>query len=308
MRLIFVFLCVLTVLCGLAPTALGQPQARDTSAPPLPDARRSYFLRVENIALGRVEVSADGGAHYRLVGRVTQSAKQPEVDRSADRAGVILRSGPDGLAFSVAPGQALKLFPIPAPRLRKKRGKTFVIPMAKEAAGIYTDLPAKTGIFGVLRPAPGSLAQIQSATGRAEAFPEIFTTNERNVFVFSITPPEAPNQKPPATLREQLEILANTYDAGAIARARIAHRSIVSGTWTLRAKLPPDEPDPIVYVSYLVDDDTVATQNTAPFSFAWDTKFVSNGEHLVEIRALNRSGNLVTQVRALVVVDNPMAK
>ena len=254
--------------------------------------------------MGRVEVSADGGTHYRLVGRVTKSAKQPDVDRGADKAGVVLRSGAEGLAFAVAPGQALKLFPVPIPHIRKKRGKTFVIPMPQEKSGIYTDLPAKTGIFGDLRPGRNSLVQVESDAGRPQAFPDIFVTNERNIFVFTPTVPGTPNPKAPP-LSEQIDALANSYDAGALARARAAHRPIVSGVWTLHAKLPPNEPDPIVYVSYVVDDDTVATQNTAPFSFSWDTKRVPNGEHLVEIRALNSLGALVTHIRALVVVDNP---
>ena len=267
-------------------------------------AVETYRLRVENIPMGRVEASADGGTHYRLVGRVTQSAKQPDVDRSADKAGVVLRSGGEGMAFAVAPGQALKLFPLPAPRIRKKRGKTFVIPTPQEKSGIYTDLPANTGIFGDLRPERGSMVQVESSAGRPQSFPDIFTTDERNVFVFTVILPETPNPKAPP-VSDQLEALANAYDAGAVSRARAAHRPIISGVWTLHAKLPPNEPDPIVYVSYLVDDDTVATQNTAPFSFGWDTKNASNGEHLVEIRALNSLGALVTHVRALVVVDNP---
>ena len=293
----------LWVLCALFACRCPAQEA-NASRPPTPDARRPLLLRVENIALGRVEVSADGGAHYRLVGRVATSAKQPDVDRGADKAGLVLRSGGEGLAFAVAPGQALKLFPKSIPRVRKKRGKTFVIPTPQEKSGIYTDLPPKMGVFGDLRPGRGARVRVQSDTGRLLPFPDIFTTEERNVFVFSVTPPEPATPKN-SDLREQLNAIADAYDAEAIARARAAHRPIVSGVWTLRAKLPPEEPDPIVYVSYLVDDDTVATQNTAPFLFGWDTKIVPNGEHLIEIRALNRSGNLVTRVRALVVVDNP---
>ncbi len=281
-------------------------QNADASRHPTPDTRTPMLLlRVENIALGRIEVSVDGGAHYRLAGRVTQAAKIPDVDRSADRAGVVLRSGGDGLAFAVAPGQALKLFPRPAPRVRKKRGKTFVIPAAQEKSGIYTNLLAKSGVFGEFVPLRGAAVRFQSDTGRVQPFPENFNTDERNVFVFTLNTPPFSATDRDATAQAKLNSLADAYDAAAVVRARAAHCAIVSGVWTLRAKLPAGEPDPIVYVSYLVDDDTVATQNTAPFSFGWDTKIVPNGEHLIEIRALNRSGNLVTHVRALVVVDNP---
>lgn len=304
MRVKFFGIALLVLLCGSLLVCRCLAQNTDAPRHPTPDTQTPLFLRVENIPLGRVEVSADGGAHYRLVGRVVKSAKQPDVDRGADRAGFVLRSGAEGLAFAVAPGQALKLFPLPVPHIRKKRGKTFVIPTPQEKSGVYTDLPAKTGVFGELRPVRNSPVQVESDTGRLQPFPDIFTTEERNVFVFILTAPETPNPKSPA-VREQIDALADAYDAGAVARARDAHRLIVSGVWTLRAKLPPNEPDPIVYVSYLVDDDTVATQNTAPFAFGWDTKNVPNGEHLIEIRALNSLGALVTHVRALVVVNNP---
>ena len=305
MKFRITLLCCLLCACDFA---VCRAQDADASPRPTPDTQSPLLLRVENIPMGRVEASADGGAHYRLVGRVTKSAKQPDVDRGADKAGLVLRSGAEGLAFAVAPGQALKLFPLPVPHIQKKRGKTFIIPTPQEKSGIYTDLPAKTGIFGALRPGRGSSVQVESDAGRPQSFPDVFTTDERNVFVFTLTAPEMPNPKPPInppTFREQLETLSNAYDAGALARARAAHRLIVSGVWTLHAKLPLNEPDPIVYVSYMVDDDTVATQNTPPFSFGWDTKIVPNGEHMVEIRALNSLGALVTHVRALVVVDNP---
>ena len=291
---------LILLCCGQGVVRL---QAQEADRHPTPAPQTPLLLRVENIPLGRVEVSADGGAHYRLVGRVTQSAKQPDVDRGADKAGVVLRSGAEGLAFAVAPGQALKLFPVPVPHVRKKRGKKFIIPTPQEKSGIYTDLPAKTGIFGDLRPGRGNAVQVESDAGRPQSFPDIFTTDERNVFLFTLTEPETPNPKAPP-VSEQINALADAYDAGATARARVAHRPIISGVWTLHAKLPPNEPDPIVYVSYVVDDDTVATQNTAPFSFGWDTKLVPNGEHMIEIRALNSLGALVTHVRALVVVDN----
>ena len=117
-------------------------------------------------------------------------------------------------------------------------------------------------------------------------------------------------QRPEATaaqirqIVERVKSLADAYAADAIFRARAARHVIVAGTLTLKARLPQDEPDPIAAVIYAIDGDVVAAQNTPPFSYDWDTHRVPNGEHVVEIRALNAGGVTLTKARSLVVVRN----
>ena len=105
-------------------------------------------------------------------------------------------------------------------------------------------------------------------------------------------------------LQERVTALGQAYTTQSIARARQERRSIVSGTLNLKAKLPEGEPDPIAYVTYAIDSRMVSTQNVAPFTFDWDTRQTTDGEHVVEVRALNRNGHMITQKRALVVVQN----
>ena len=198
----------------------------------------------------------------------------------------------------------MKLRPKPAAVLRKKRGKTFAIPQPEEPAAIVTNLEPRKDIFGDLAPPIRSVVRLQTPTGTAGAFPDSYAVGEQNVFVFFVTLPET-HSAAEQSAKQRLTALSEAYQAGAAARAQANHRAIVSGLWTLRAKLPPEEPDPIVYVSYLVDDDIVATQNTAPFSFAWDSRQAANGEHLIEIRALDKQGAFVTRARVLVAVQNP---
>ena len=98
--------------------------------------------------------------------------------------------------------------------------------------------------------------------------------------------------------------LGQAYMAQSLSHARQEHRPIVSGVLSLKAKLPAGEPDPIAYVVYVVDNQIVSSQNVPPFQLEWDTRRETEGEHLVEVRALNRNGHPITSKRTLLVVQN----
>jgi hypothetical protein len=129
------------------------------------------------------------------------------------------------------------------------------------------------------------------------------------VFVVSVAlpPPSSLANQPDAwkaKVQARVEALAQSYAADMLFRARAARRKIVAGTLTLHAQLPANEPDPIAAVTYVIDGDVVAAQNVQPFTYAWDTRQVPDGEHVVEIRALSAGGGIITRARALVVVRN----
>jgi len=299
-------LCAL--LIGVAPAASAQMPPDAPSAPRTQAAStgEAYRLRVENMQYGRIEISADGGA-WRLIGRVMTPALTAAPGREAKSPGTVLRAGPDAIVFAVAPGFTMRLCPAASPGAPKARRNAFVPP---EASALRTNLPARQGLFGSdLAPARAAVL-LQSGPDATAPFPDGYTPAEEDVFVFSV-PPSAPAAGSPderagrqRALQGRLEALANAYGAGSVARARAEGRMVVNGTLTVHARLPAGEPDPVAAVTYLIDGDVVAAQNTPPFSYAWDTRKAPEGEHVVEIRALNSKGGPVTRARTLVVVHN----
>jgi hypothetical protein len=168
---------------------------------------------------------------------------------------------------------------------------------------MVTDIPVDRSIFGSLIPPAGTVVRMQNPAGEPEPIPAGYSPSESDVFVLAVTLPKASaaGQK---SVAERLETLGKMYAADSVTRARAAKRKVVSGTLTLQAKLPEGEPDPIEAVTYMANGELLAAQNTPPFSYAWDTRTVADGEHIVEIRAFNKTGRLITRVRALVVVQN----
>ena len=281
------------------------PAAPDTA---LAMSRETYRLRVENAKYGRIELSIDGGEHFVLVGRVLKPAAVATPGADAEHPGSVVRSSGDGFAFGVAPGQIIKILP---DTNVARRGKL-------PGSAITTDIKPHTGIFGEDCPPLGTAALQQPGHGAWRVFPNGFTPSEDDWFGFVIPVPEvrgiaavATAPPDPAVLarltatRKRLAALADDYASQAIARARAGKRDIVSGLVILRAKLPSGEPEPITAVTYSIDGDIVSAQNTLPSTYGWNTARVSNGEHVIEIRALSKYATVVTRVRVLVLVSNP---
>lgn len=287
----------------------------DALPAPAPDKEPAflYQLRVENQAFGRVEMSADG-VHFRLVGRVRRPAATVAPERQARLPGALLRANGDEIAFGVAPGFGLRLRPqSPAPASSTgRRGRSFLIASVDKAA-LTTNLTAGQGVFGDLLPVR---AQVKTQFGDLPPvpFPEGFAPGENDAYFLTVTqckgltPASEPGPEKRAAIQtdiaRRIETWAAEYAARALARAHFEARLITSGTLTLRARMPSGEPDPIRAVMYSIDGDMVAAQNVGPFAYAWDTRQVGDGEHVVEIRALNGRGTLLTRARALVVVQN----
>jgi len=300
-------------ILNLQPSNRGLPALRSCQdqSPAAPDtavttSRDTYRLRIENIQFGRIEVSVDSGETFLLVGRVTKPAILPAQDKTAKQPGVIVRSGGEGICMSIAAGQVIKLLPAAE---AGSRGKP------PDCAAV-TDIKVRTGIFGEFAPPAGTPALQQTGRAQWRPYQDGMAPNEDTVFAFIVVLPsvhgslEPPAQPDAATLaklaevRKKLAALSEQYVSGAMARARDAGRSIVSGMLTINAKLPPDEPEPISAVSFYVDGDNVSAQNTFPAIYGWDTRRVANGEHVVEVRGLSKYNTVITKVRTLVVVNN----
>lgn len=301
------------------------PQDDVPLAPKVMPSRELYRLRVENTAYGSVSLSADGGRHYTLIGRVTHPATAVAVERAANLPGVILRSGGDGLAFAVNLGQILKLRPAVPSAVSGKHAWPAVSP-APETSAILTNLTPRTGLFGELVLSLGTPVKMEVNERMLGPFPTLYEPSSEDIFVFIVPLPlekvagvesgisetgkpapdkgVQPSLLSPELVQERIQALGQAYTAQSLARARQEHRTLFSGTLTLKAKLPAGEPDPIAYVTYAIDNHQVSVQNVAPFDYEWDTRQAVDGEHIIEIRALNRNGHAITARRTLVVVQN----
>ena len=77
--------------------------------------------------------------------------------------------------------------------------------------------------------------------------------------------------------------------------------AVVTGVTTLRATATDNVA--VQHVDFLVDDQLVASSDTAPFTGAWDTSTVTSGDVAVTARASDSAGNSTTSAAIHVSVD-----
>ncbi len=282
------------------------PNAPSASSVASPAATaETYRLRVENELYGRVEASFDGGKSYILLGRVTHPSTAVVSDASVSP-GSVLRASSEGIAATTCAGSIIKIRPaLAAASAAATRQKD---------VEIITSLSSSKGVFAKLLPPVGSTVLLHRPEHTPGPFPEGYTLSPGDalVVVVSIPPPGPVSDVIGAgreitwqhSVRAQLESIAAEYSESAIIRAESEKRKVTSGTLTLRPNLSPDEPDTVLAVTYLIDDIPVCARTTAPYLFGWDTTTVSDGEHVIEVRALSSSGSVITRTRYLIVVKN----
>ena len=262
------------------------------------NAPEHFLIRVENAQYGPVEVSLDGGRSYLLIGRTLRRADQTLSAGSELTSESVIKQGKYGILFSTGRKKLLKI--VPASR---ERNPPFI------PGTIFTNIEVGTGLFGKFGPQKGSPALLQRIHRSPSPFTENYSAHRNDHYLFEVSP------SPPSDVKESesdwdmqfkqaYRRMAASYAAGAVMRAFRERRTVVTGTLTLKAILPENEPDPITYVLYKVDKSTIEIQNRPPYSFPWDTTAVTDGEHVVEITAVDSKSHVVTRARALIVVQN----
>jgi hypothetical protein len=76
----------------------------------------------------------------------------------------------------------------------------------------------------------------------------------------------------------------------------------LSGIVTLRATVT--NPGPTEFVLFYVDGTLVGMTNTQPYTFDWDSHTVADGEHDVEVAAVDEQGARVISTKKTVYIDN----
>ncbi len=305
-------LLAFTLICLLCAPQRAVHAQEPPKEPPVASSVETYRLRVENIQFGRIEVSLDQGRHFILIGRVARPAARTAAEKDANAPGTVLRGQREGLAFCTGPGRILKLRPERPVVKSPKNGK--LLPAPPEPTAVLTDIPMGKSLFAELLPPAGTSVRLISGRLREASFPEAYSPDTEDTFVFHVRlpVPDAPKEQAEAQreeglreqVRRQVTEQQKEYADAAPVRARAAGHKVVGGTLTLRAMTPDGEPDPIRAVQYFVDGSMIAAQDTAPFVYLWNTRAVEEGEHVIEIRALNQNVQPISRVRTLVVVQN----
>lgn len=239
-------------------------------------------VRVQNTTLGAVEVTVDGGKNWRLIGRVREPALEPSQDDAATAKGV---------------GSVTR----DAVRLILDRGRTIsIVPPGKGATPrsvMMLGSPDSVSlIFEVLSCGRACLGL--EVSGKAVPMYDGYTPSDGDVMLIGIVP--LPDKNDAVT--SLVEGAYRRYTETARQRQQASGRKPTCGYLTVVAKpLRDQQMGPVVF---LLDGSPVAIINRPPYSVRWDTRDWTDGEHLVEVRALSPTGTIVTRNKALVFVQN----
>ncbi len=266
-----------------------------------------FRLRIQNLTYGSIEISSDEGKNYDLIGRVMTPATAPDLDRSFRIPGRVERASAAGIAFSFGKNEILRLLPAIQASAGKK--KSIIGQLQKNV--LQTNIPQGSSIFAGLAPTVGTRVQLQYENDALKPVEENSVINDEDALVFAVmaVPPTggalgSTREERTVQIRKTAETAVSEYASTTLSRAASIGLPIVSGNMTLKARTAAGEPEPVVAVSYLVDNNVVYAQNTAPFEHILDSHELKDGEHVVEIRGFDKKGNPVSRKRSLVVVHN----
>jgi hypothetical protein len=273
----------LACLLSLISPAAARAQQEDGSPSPETLPAETLRLRIVNAPLGPVEASADRGKSWFLVARVLRPASQSAPGAALNLPSVE-RASPQGIAFGIGGKRLLRLVPdTPAAR--------------RDLAAIVVNVKSGDPLFTNLLPPVGAAVQ-QEVNRRPLPLISGYAPRENDVLQILAARSDTPTDRLPSLLREAAE----SYRQAALARLRAQGKSPTTGTLTVVARLHPTEKPAMV--TFHLDGNMIAMLNRSPFTLRWNTRDWPNGEHLLEVRALDANGAVLTSTRTLVVVDN----
>ncbi len=271
------FVCLL-FLSNLAAVSYAQTKPQDDALP------ETFRLRINNSIYGPVEASSDKGATWYLIARVLK----PAVDRAPcteTTLPVVLRGGVTGFAISIGSNHLLRVLP-------ESLGSK------PDVAAITLNVPARTWPFTELLPTNGALVQQQSAN-RLRPIPLDYAPSNEDILVIIVSHPGVTQE----SARTIVSDCAQQYDARARKQLELQKKRPSNGILTVNVNLPNE--DKIAALTYYLDGSLVAIQNRAPFVMRQDTRKWTNGEHVIEARAVDSSNHQITSRKTLVYVENP---
>src|SRR5687768_16694306 len=252
--------------------------------PPTPP-QAAFHLRIANTTHGAVQVSVDGGATWLLIARVNRPALTASPGAATD-AREVLRTNRYGMAFGIGKRREIRV--LPDNPVNRKTGCSILLNVPVTAAAFKDFLP----------PAGSPVRIVPSARSEAIPLPEAYYPKDEDVLEFVAPRTSATPEKLAVYARDA----ADFYLQRCLAKLRASGGKPVNGTLFVSAKLKPgDQPNA---VTFLHEGAVAGIMNTPPFSMRWDTREWQDGEHLIEVRALDKGGGILSRSKALVVVQN----
>jgi hypothetical protein len=230
-----------------------------------------------------VEVSTDEGKTWTLFSRVQKAAQSP-AEGGAFVTPSIERAGGNGIAFSIGGRRLVRILPdLPA---NYKNGSAIVVSNTSSA-----------GIFKEMLPPIG--ASVRQVIAKREVdLPADYIPRDGDIFVIRAVQ----SALPPDKLAEQIKSLGARYNEAIANRLRAQGKKPTNGTLTVTVNLAAGEK--LSALTYYLDGEVVAIQNQPPFQLKLDTRRWPNGEHVLEARAVDTNGAVVTQKKTLLFVEN----
>lgn len=245
-------------------------------------SEEAFRLRIANTQHGGVELSVDSGKTWLLIARVARPAT--ETASGGDSLPTVQRVSPGGMAFGVGGRRVVRLLPDSPPARRDR-------------AAILVNVRASAALFKDFLPPVGSPVQ-QVLHQRAVPLRPNYAPRDNDVLQITA----ARSDLSPDRIADYARDASERYHDDAISRLRSRGGTPVSGMLTVTARLAPgDSPE---FVTFVLNGIDVAIINRPPYEVHWDTRAWTRGEHLIEVRARDASGNILSRAKTLVVVDN----
>lgn len=156
-----------------------------------------YRIRIHNVQGGSVEVSANRGADYFLIGHVVQGATKLSPGFAASRwahVGAVAAVAVHGLRIKVRAAlpadpnngsDSMLISVVPKDQRQVPKGYGSYLP---GGSGIYTDIPAGEGIFRNLAPFVGNPAYLER-NAQLVPFPDDYVPGPDDFIVIQVIPP-----------------------------------------------------------------------------------------------------------------------
>ncbi len=233
-----------------------------------------------------MEISDDKGASWTLIGRVDRAASevkqgsvldQPEVERASKY----------GFALATGFGKMIRILPDG-------------VKARKDNAALLVNLPIGGPLFSTLSPSIGSEWMIGS--GKYLIKPNKDFVPEPNKVYIILVKYDASRQP---SMAMNIRHAGDYYSALSLRRLIDRGGKPCSGWLTVQAH--PAQGDKPFACIFSLDGGQSKISNTYPFSCRWNTKLFKNGEHLIEIKAMNSSGAVLSTVKYLVYFLNKRA-
>lgn len=226
-----------------------------------------------------MEISEDQGDSWTLIGRVVRAVTEVKTGSVLDQPEVE-RASKYGIALATGFGKMIRVLP---DGVKARRDK----------AALLVNLPIDGPLFSTLLPSVGSEWMIKS--GKYLIKPNKDFTPEQDQVYILIAKYDAGRQP---SIAENIRHAADYYSALALRRLIDHGGKPCTGMLTVQAH--PSQGDKPFACIFSLDGGQSKISNNYPFSCRWNTALFRNGEHLIEIKAMNSSGAVLSTVKYLV--------